>query len=134
MTGGKTSRDKGANYERKLARWIVERLGVEARRHRGGFSGDDIEHELPFISFEAKNRNENRLGQWVDQANAQARIGQIPVVVHHRTGKGSISDDFFTLDGDGFAALLGLALMAWNDVDDEGALAVARFYSKDLVS
>jgi hypothetical protein len=119
MTGGKTSRDKGANYERKLARWIVERLGVEARRHRGGFSGDDIEHEL---------------GQWVDQANAQARIGQIPVVVHHRTGKGSISDDFFTLDGDGFAALLGLALMAWNDVDDEGALAVARFYSKDLVS
>lgn len=111
---GAASRRKGAAYERRVAAWLAERLGVQARRHRGGFSGDDIEHSIPFLSFEAKDRNELSLGAWVDQARTNC-LGKIPVVVHHRRGSGQIDGDFFTLDGVAFAQLVSYAISGYEE-------------------
>lgn len=91
------SRDKGARYERKVAEFLSTELGIMARRHRGGFSGDDIEHSLQaLVSFECKDQASTSLGSWIDQAKTNAG-NRIPVVVHHRRGNSDAAQDFATL-------------------------------------
>ena len=107
MSGAK-SREKGARYERKIANYLSETLGIEAERRleqwRSG--GDDIVHEFEgWLSIEAKDVATTSLGSWVDQSveSAGPRVG---VVFHHRRGNGDPARDFVTMTGADFVAVV----------------------------
>jgi hypothetical protein len=115
VTGGKSSRDKGARYERKVAGFLRDRLGIHAERRLDQWrdSGDDIDHDFEgWLSIEAKDVAANSLGVWVDQAirSAGPRLG---VVFHHRRGNGDPARDFVTMSGEDFVALVeGISFLA----------------------
>jgi len=111
----KMSRDKGARYERKISGYIAEKLGIMARRHRGGFSGDDIEHSLQaFVSYECKDQAATSLGSWLDQCVSNAG-DRIAVVIHHRRGNGDPAKDFATLPLSDLCRLLDRAYLTDGD-------------------
>jgi hypothetical protein len=98
--GGKSSREKGARYERKIANYLSERLDIFARRRIEQYQtgGDDLVHGLDqWLSIEAKDVASTSLGSWVDQAVEQAGPLRIPVVIHHRRGNTNAANDFATL-------------------------------------
>lgn len=108
MSGGKSSRDKGAKYERKIAGYLSDRLGVpvERRLEQWRSGGDDLVHPFEaWLSVEAKDVAAVSLGSWVDQSvrSAGHRLG---VVFHHRRGNGDPSRDFVTMTGADFVAVV----------------------------
>lgn len=108
MTGGKGSRDKGARYERKVAAFLRARLSIRAERRveqwRAG--GDDIVHDFDsWLSIEAKDVAATSLGSWVDQSVASAGE-RVAVVFHHRRGNSNPANDFVTMTGEDFVALV----------------------------
>lgn len=108
MSGGKSSRDKGAKYERKIAAYLTDALGVpfERRLEQWRRGGDDLVHEFePWLSIEAKDVATTSLGSWIDQSvrSAGERLG---VVFHHRRGNGDPARDFVTMTGADFVAVV----------------------------
>lgn len=79
------SRDKGARFERALASKL-RGYGYECRRGQqySGANGDADVVGLPGIHIEAKHREKMQLYDWMSQAIADAREGQIPVVMHKK--------------------------------------------------
>ena len=113
----KTSRDKGARYERKIAGYLNERLELDASRwieqYQSG--GDDLRHRLEeWLSIETKDVAATSLGAWIDQSVRQAGE-RIALVIHHRRGNGDPARDFATLPLSDLVELVDLASIAIAD-------------------
>lgn len=84
---GKTisSRQKGARYERELAR-AFRAEGYDARRGQqySGANGDADVVGLPGIHVEAKHVEHLNIHHAMDQAVRDARAGELPVVFHRK--------------------------------------------------
>lgn len=81
------SRDKGKRFERLVA-GLFKAHGYEARRGQqySGANGDADVVGVPHIHIECKAR-ENGHGaayDWMSQAKADAREGELPVVIHKK--------------------------------------------------
>lgn len=115
---GAGSRRKGANYERRTARILSDRLGIDAERKKVGVEGDDLSHSWEsWLSIECKDRAASSLGAWVDQAVEQAGPDRLAVVVHHRRGNGRPERDFVTMTVADFVVLAELAFLARQAVE-----------------
>lgn len=79
------SRDKGARFERALAKSLRE-WGFEARRGQqySGANGDADVIGLPGIHIEAKNVERLNLRDAMDQAKRDARKDEFPAVFHKK--------------------------------------------------
>lgn len=103
---GKSSRDKGARFERSLASKFRE-YGYEARRTAQycGKSGDASDVTgLPGIHVEAKHVEQMRLYEWMAQAKRDAAAGggnALPAVFHKKNNAEILVtmtiDDWFCL-------------------------------------
>ena len=83
------SRAKGARGEREFAQFLRER-GVEARRGQqfaGGGDSPDVVHDIEGVHFEVKRVERFQLWDAVDQAEKDAPVDHIPVVVHRKNGR-----------------------------------------------
>ena len=98
------SRDKGAVYERELARLFREH-GYDARRGQqySGANGDADVVGLPHIHVEAKRRKNGSVTiyDWLTQAVCNAREGELPAVFHRCNRRSTIVvmrvEDWFKL-------------------------------------
>jgi hypothetical protein len=96
---GKSSRAKGGNYERTIAKKFKDKLDVELKRTpmSGGFAkgsskasefrGDiiTVDDSIDFkLHIEAKDHKSWSLPKWILQAEEDCPEGRIPVVVFHR--------------------------------------------------
>lgn len=82
---GKMSRDKGKRGERELAGKFRE-YGYDTRRGQQycGANGDADVMGLPGIHIECKRTERLSLYDAVAQAKADARLGEMPVVMHRK--------------------------------------------------
>lgn len=114
---GRTSRNKGANYERLVAKKFEEVIGVSLSRtpQSGGhakakctsqnFKGDIVSLEEGkdlVLSIECKNAKNWSLPAWLRQSEEEASEDKIPVVIFHQHGT---SNDYVTLSLDNFLEL-----------------------------
>ena len=85
---GRMSREKGKRGERELANTLKEH-GFDARRGQQfcGASGDADVIGLPGIHIEVKRTESLSLYSALEQAEADARDNEIPVVFHRRNHK-----------------------------------------------
>ena len=98
---GRSSKNKGASFERKLAKIFKEAFGIDfvrtplsggfARNMDGaeGFRGDIVpaDRDAVFLlHVEAKNAKVWSFPRWMAQAEADAPEGKIPIVVAHKHG------------------------------------------------
>lgn len=85
--GGKASREKGARFERDLAK-ILTRAGFPSSRNaRNGISTDDIAHSLPGVHLEAKHCERLEIPKWWAQCVRDAE-DRAPVLVFKQNRAG----------------------------------------------
>ena len=99
---GKSSKNKGANYERTIAKIFKEKLGVELKRtpQSGGFAkdsskGDEFRGDIVSVDdtidfklhIECKDQATWSLPAWIKQAIEDCPEGKVPIVVFHRRQK-----------------------------------------------
>ena len=80
------SRDKGARFERQLAKMLREH-GYEAERgcqHSGGKDSPDVKHNMHRIHIEAKDVEKLNIWNALEQSKRDAREDEIPVVMFKR--------------------------------------------------
>ena len=82
---GRMSREKGKRGEREIAK-ILRDHGYDARRGEQycGAAGDADVIGLPGIHIEVKRVEQLRLYDALAQAKADARMGELPIVVHRK--------------------------------------------------
>lgn len=96
------SKQKGARFERQLASKFRE-YGYDCRRGQQycGANGDADVVGLPGIHIEAKHQEKMSLYNWMAQAKADAREGEIPTVFHKKNNADILVtlsfDDFMTI-------------------------------------
>ena len=85
---GRMSRNKGKTGERELAN-ILKAHGYDARRTQQycGANGDADVVGLPGVHIEVKRTESLSLYTALEQAESDAREGEIPVVFHRRNRK-----------------------------------------------
>lgn len=87
---GSMARNKGADFERRIANRLSEATGTRWRRRVRNHEGDsDVVADDPAfdrISVECKHATRLCLPAWWRQAQAQAGESRIPVLVYKRTG------------------------------------------------
>lgn len=83
------SRNKGAAGERELSN-ILKGYGYDTRRGQQycGANGDADVMGLPGIHIECKRVEKLNLYDAMEQSKADAREGEIPVVMHRKNRKG----------------------------------------------
>lgn len=112
---GRTSRNKGASFERTIAKIIQAATGFEFLRTplsggfaknttKGseGFRGDIVPADKDvklFLHIECKNTKTWSLPKWFEQAESDCPNGKIPVVVFHKHGT---SRNYIALDLESF--------------------------------
>ena len=76
------NRRRGANYEREVAHALRDLLGLDTRRgaQNGVKGGDDVQG-WPGVRIEAKRRKSIALVRALEQAEADAKGGELPVVI-----------------------------------------------------
>lgn len=99
---GKSSKNKGANYERTIAKIFKEKLGVELKRtpQSGGFAkdsskGDEFRGDIVSVDdtidfnlhIECKDQATWSLPAWLRQSEEDSPEGKVPIVVFHRRQK-----------------------------------------------
>lgn len=97
------SRNKGANYERKIAAMLRE-YGYEAERgcqHSGGKDSPDVKHNMKGIHIEAKAVEKLNIWNAIAQSERDAGADEIPVVIFKRNRSGS----YVTLSFENFMKL-----------------------------
>lgn len=85
----KNSRNKGKVGELEVAE-LIRAAGFQARRgqqYSGGGDSPDIVHNIPGIHAEVKRTEALSLYDAMEQAIADAKPGNIPVVFHRRNQK-----------------------------------------------
>ena len=115
---GKRSRNKGATFERKVAKTLQTAYNEEFVRtpqsggfvknnaKAGEFRGDVIpadEGVSSKLHIECKNAKTWSLSQWLKQAQSDCPKGKIPCVVFHQDGT---SNDFITMSLKDFLSLI----------------------------
>jgi len=79
---GRSSRTKGANAERELARLLMEQLPLEIRRNLVQYQAGGVDLTgLPW-SLEVKRHEKLSLGTWWNQATAQANASEPPALAY----------------------------------------------------
>lgn len=84
------SREKGARFERQLAKLIRE-YGYEAERgcqHAGGKDSPDVKTSMKGIHIEAKNVEHLNMWNALEQSKRDAGEEEIPVVMFKRNRSG----------------------------------------------
>lgn len=115
----KKSKEKGARFERTLARKIRE-YGYEARRTAQycGNTGDASDVVgLPFLHIEAKHQEAMRLYEWMAQAKRDAAAGgeNLPVVFHKKNN----AEILVTMEFDSFMQIYREFEASMRGVEDE---------------
>jgi hypothetical protein len=113
------SRRIGKDGELELAAWLRDQ-GVPARR--GWAEGHDITTSITGIHIECKLTGVLRLYEWLAQADRDAKINQIPIILHRKKSKKPFQpkkDWVAILDAGDLLALLKKAGM-FGDVTSEG--------------
>ena len=80
------SRDKGARFERRIAKMLRE-YGYEAERgcqHSGGKDSPDVKHNMPRLHIEAKDVEKLNIWNALEQSKRDAGEDEIPVVMFKR--------------------------------------------------
>lgn len=80
------SREKGARFERQIAKMLREH-GYEAERgcqHSGGKDSPDVKHNIPRLHIEAKDVEKLNIWNALEQSKRDAGDGEIPVVMFKR--------------------------------------------------
>ena len=105
--GGKAARNKGNNYELRIAHILSDKFKRNFRRvprsgawDKQSFTGDIYCKEYFVFSIECKNQKVLNLRPWIDQAAEDASIsGKEPCVIFHinRCNKYPNGDDFICL-------------------------------------
>lgn len=82
--GGRMSRNKGKTGERELAHKLNEMFGTECRRGQQycGAAGDADVVGLPGIHAECKRTESLALWKSLEQAESDAKDGDVPIVCH----------------------------------------------------
>lgn len=85
--GGRSSRNKGANAERELAKIIGERLGITMHRTplSGGMSWKGDIQGWQGFHVEAKRCERLSIPSWVAQSEADCPDGSVPLVVFRQS-------------------------------------------------
>lgn len=106
---GRTSKVKGANFERLIAKKFQDRYGVELKRtpQSGGFAkksdrADDYRGDITIVDtkrrlllhIECKAHKTLAMPKWLKQAENDCPEGRTPVVINHEHGT---SNDYITL-------------------------------------
>lgn len=82
------SREKGAKYERELAkRFTAEGYPSRRGQQYSGANGDDDVVGLPGIHVEAKRHEQMRLYEWMAQAKRDAKEDELPTVFHRKNNE-----------------------------------------------
>ena len=78
-------REKGKRYERHVA-GLFRAEGYEARRGQqySGANGDADVIGVRGLHIECKHQERMQLYDWMSQSKADARDGEIPIVIHKR--------------------------------------------------
>ncbi len=99
----KSQRTKGATYEREVCALLSDILGREVKRNIGQSrdGGDDI--TIGHFRIECKRRARISVYEWLEQAEAAAKLGETPVVICRGDGKKSLA----ILDAVHLAKLMG---------------------------
>ena len=115
---GRNSKNKGASYERKLAKLFQKVFGIEFVRtplsggflknntSAIGFKGDIVpaNRNVDFLfHIEAKNSKTWSFPKWITQAEQDAPKGKIPLVIAH---KFNISRSYVLIDLEHFLDLI----------------------------
>lgn len=79
-------KQKGARFERTLARILKNEYGYDCRRGQQycGANGDADVVGLKGIHIEAKHQEKMQLYDWMAQAKSDAREGELPAVFHKK--------------------------------------------------
>lgn len=93
---GSSERNKGAAYERAVAKYLTEQGFPTTRRIDNYHERDDLISCIGWMSHECKNQATMALASWIDQAVEQAGI-LIPVVWHKRKGKSDVGEHYVTM-------------------------------------
>ena len=85
------SKQKGARFERSLASRLKE-YGYDCRRGQQycGANGDADVVGVPGIHIECKHQETMRLYDWMSQSKADAREGEIPIVIHRKNNSADL--------------------------------------------
>lgn len=67
---GRASRQKGARFERQLAKILTAAGFPSTRNARNGISTDDIAHSVPGVHIEAKHCEKLEIPKWWRQAES----------------------------------------------------------------
>lgn len=98
---------KGTRWAKKVDDWL-QSLGFTTSRRDWMDAGDDIEAELGglWLSVEAKNHQAHDFAGWLKQAQKNAGVDRIPVVIAHRRGQAHPAGAYVVLSGAAFADLV----------------------------
>ena len=117
--GGKASRDKGARFERKIVNLLRDVLpdGFEAHRNLQPQSGKAVGSDVSIrrglttvVSIECKHQKSINYTAAMEQAEKDALIGSIPVVVAKKHVNGRTDKTHVLMSFDSFVLLLLRAL------------------------
>lgn len=115
---GKSSKIKGASYERVIAKKFKEKFGIELKRTpmSGGFSkgsskADDFRGDIIVVDkgidfklhIECKNHKSWSILAWLNQAIEDCPKDRIPIVIYH---KRNTSKDYVAINLNDFIELL----------------------------
>ena len=86
---GKMSKEKGKLGEREVAA-LLRKHGFAARRGQqfaGGGDSPDVVHDIPGIHIEVKRTEQLNMYAAMQQAAADSKDAEVPVVFHRKNGK-----------------------------------------------
>lgn len=87
---GRMSKRKGAAGEREAAAKLNEVLGTRlhrGRQYHGGPDSPDLAGDVPGLHVEVKRTERLRIWEAVSQAQSDASVNQVPVVMHRASRK-----------------------------------------------
>lgn len=83
----KSQRTKGANGEREVCKLLAEEFGVKVGRELGQARDSGCDIRLQSFVFEIKRRKRIATYEWLEQAEAASKPGEMPVVMARADGK-----------------------------------------------
>ncbi len=128
---GRKSRDKGAAWEREVARLLTHATGTECRRQLRQYQvgGSDIDTKLP-IAVECKTGYRISIASALEQADRNAEFGEVPFVWVKQNRKGKSPMRYIAINEQHFLPMLIEFLRLWV-TDAVSANAIFKAISED---